>query len=137
MGYPYDHFEIKIASLMIAGFELLWATLAVAPGPSVFYDTLATLQIGEHAFIALFGVGGLLAFGAIRPHRRARHIGLVLSVLVWFALFFAFALEALITPATLSMPILALAALYLLARDARCKARSLPVEPPRPSDAIR
>lgn len=117
----YTAYEAKIASLMIGLIEMLWAFLIIAPTESVFYQTMMDYGLGEEWFLMMLSIGCILCYGAVRPCRKARHMGLALSVFMWLSMFVVFAFAALLTPVTLAMPVFCGAALLLLVKDAAYK----------------
>ena len=79
--------EVKLASILIAGLELIWAWI-------VYYDgrgRLSTMLEAHHArdeFAAIMVACALMILiGCAAPRRKLRHIGLWTTAIVSFAIF--------------------------------------------------
>jgi hypothetical protein len=116
---PYDRYEFKLASAMIGLTEVLWSFIAFIPGHSVFYQILSEHEMAGEWGVLMFCIGALTSYGALRPCRKSRHMGLVLGVFLWLAMYSAFAIQALWTPVAVLMPVFAIFSLLLLLQDAR------------------
>lgn len=117
----YTRYETKLASLMIGALEVVWAFLIISPNESMFYQTIMRYQLGEEWFVLMLSVGTLTCYGSLRPSRRARHIGLTLSVFLMLSMFGVFVVSAFLTPVTLAMPVFAIVCMLLLTKDAAWK----------------
>jgi len=117
----YDRFEVKCASFIVGATEILWGLVAAIPGPSQYYMTFNENDMGAAWAIIMIAIGIILSFGAIRPHRAARHIGLVLSIFLWLSLCSMFILDGAWTPSSVLMPVFAMSSLALLIQDRREK----------------
>jgi len=117
----YDRFEYKCASTLIGATEVLWGIVAMKPaGVSRFWSVLSEHGMAQTWGVLMISIGVTLIYGALRPHRKLRHMGLVLSSFLWTAMFSLFVVDNLWTPVAMLMPVFALVSVLLLLQDTKC-----------------
>jgi multisubunit Na+/H+ antiporter MnhG subunit len=110
----YDRFEYKCASTLIG-----------PTGVSRFWSVLSAQGMAQTWGVLIIFIGVILIYGSLRPHRKLRHMGLVLSSFLWAAMFSLFAVDNLWTPVAMLMPVFAFVSVLLLFQDTKCGSRNV------------
>lgn len=123
--FPYT----GAASFLIGLLQILWAALPLVSDAtgrqSLFVSTLRESGAGEEWLITMLLTGLLLSFASLYPRRSLRHIALYLSGVVLLTSFGIFLTAAVVTPVTLSLPLLGGYCGFLLILDAANKKKGL------------
>lgn len=79
--------EVRLASVLIAGLELIWAWIVYFDGRGRLSSLLEIFSAREEfsAFMAL--AAAMIIVGCVRPDRRLRHQGLWTTALLCFSVF--------------------------------------------------
>ena len=114
----YTEFELKAASFIFGILEM-WLALVVGLDNSAdpLHRVLASSGRDNDWSVILFVLGLMVAYGAMRPKRKCRHIGLTLSVFMLSAIFGLILQAAALTFTTGLVFVLAAVAVILLTMD--------------------
>lgn len=121
MIFPYT----GAASLLIGLLQVLWALIPLVDAHlgqhSLFSRALSESDTGDEWFATMLLTGALLAVASVMRRRSLRHVALFLSSSVLLASFALFIHMHVVTPVTLTLPVLGLYCILLLIIDAANK----------------
>ena len=117
--------ETRYCSMLIGALTTVLSFLGFFQLPSsIFSSTLSAASLGSEWFFMMLMTGLLLVVSSIFPLRRLRHIALFGASLVWASMAGVFLVANVITPTTISAPLLAVWPILLMYADAKNKPRS-------------
>lgn len=115
--FPYT----GAASFLIGLLQILWSALPLASSAtgkrSLFVTALQETDTGAEWLVTMLLTGVLLSVASLYPRRSLRHIALFLSGAVLLTSFGLFIRAGVITPVSLSLPLLGAYCVFLLILD--------------------
>lgn len=118
-----------LASLLIGLLQVLWSLIPLVSAEhgnrSLFVRVLHETGTGDDWLAVMLLSGLLLSLTSVALFRSLRHVSLFISSAVMLASFGVFAFAGVVTPVTLSLPLLGLYAFALLVIDVTSKRRRL------------
>lgn len=123
IGIPFT----GLASLLIGLIQVQWAWLALyqqdSNMPSLFVAALIDQGIADEWLWTMLLSGSLLSVSSLLYRRTLRHIALFLSSTVLLSSFSMFTIYWILTPVTLTLPLMGFYCILLLALDVANKNR--------------